>query len=167
MGEILDYEIVMLSAKLRHILGWQGFDIETQWLSESESREGRSHCWDPSAQKSFDTLDNTITVGQVPTKVCQMEEVPLCAKHEVAETKKVKPNADLFDSSRFYTLSWIGVQGRPNWGVPRHWGKVHPTILWLQCEFKSFCDQARILKMLVLCRALHPPVTTVWSYSSP
>ena len=98
MGEILDYEIVMLSAKLRHILGWQGFDIETQWLSESESREGRSHCWD---QKSFDTLDNTITVGQVPTKVCQMEEVPLCAKHEVAETKKVKPNADLFDSSRF------------------------------------------------------------------
>ena len=52
-------------------------------------------------QKSFDTLDNTITVGQVPTKVCQMEEVPLCAKHEVAETKKVKPNADLFDSSSF------------------------------------------------------------------
>ena len=37
--------------------------------------------------------------GQVPTKVCKKEEVPLCTKQEVAETKKVKPNTDLFESA--------------------------------------------------------------------
>ena len=55
---------------------------------------------------SFDTFWGSYVLtlsdimhGQVPTKVCKKEEVPLCTKQEVAETKKVKPNTDLFESA--------------------------------------------------------------------
>ena len=44
-------------------------------------------------------------IAQVPTKVCKKEEVPLCTKKEVVETKKVKSNADLFDYAQNLKIS--------------------------------------------------------------
>ena len=41
-------------------------------------------------------------------------------------------------SLRYFTkvalLFSKGVQSRSNWGVPRHWGDMHTTVMWLQCE---------------------------------
>ena len=125
--------------------------------------------WD-SWNGSFNVLRKVSTVvlnshalrAQVPTKVCKKEEVPLCTKQEVAETKKVKHKSDflqLHSFRPFKELNWgvtdslslslryftkvallfsKGVQSRSNWGVPRHWGDMHTTIMWLQCESKLF-----------------------------
>ena len=49
--------------------------------------------------------------AQVPTKVCKKEEVPLCTKQEVAETKKVKHKSDFLQLPSFRPFKEL------NWGV--------------------------------------------------
>ena len=62
------------------------------------------------SQQSFDTFWSGKVLGsslaQVPTKVCTMEEVPLCSKQEVVETKKVRFVS--FTFLRFHRTHYLG-----------------------------------------------------------
>ena len=56
--------------------------------------------------------------AQVPTKVCKKEEVPLCTKQEVAETKKVKHKSDFLQLPSFRPFKDQPNTDRViNWGV--------------------------------------------------
>ena len=73
------------------------------------------------------TLNN-----QVPTKVCNQEEVPLCTKQEVAETKKVDHHNDIqLEKFQWSTTHYTGVRECPHGGLPRHRWEVHTRCLRL------------------------------------
>ena len=73
------------------------------------------------------TLNN-----QVPTKVCNQEEVPLCTKQEMAETKKVAHYNDIrLEKFQWSTTHYTGVRECPHGGLPRHRWEVHTRCLRL------------------------------------